>query len=258
MLSDNYLTYNNYYGCCYIRRSSYFGSVLFIFMYVTIRVCIHIVVNELERMCVWTFLIVVMSGLPNSLWAHPPLPPGKRILDRSISEDRKSTTFGFMRKFPSVRRGGVKKDTAMDTTYESFDSLFEDNDIVLAGGTAEYVDDSVCRNKRPPFTSMFRSRSDGNLAGSSSSVRGSYHHEPAEPKGFTKYLRALGGSWKNLLNSKLFMTMTLTMTLMIIYSKRIIRHECGHNIGGAHRLFSELGRNVYIKLVYIIKRAYTY
>lgn len=155
-------------------------------------------------MCVWTFLIasndftVVMSGLPKSLWAHPPLPPGKRILDRSISEDRKSTTFGFMRKFPSVRRNSGKKDTTMDTTYESFDSLFEDNDIVLVG--TQYVDDPT-ESKRP-FTSMFRSRSDGNLAGSpSSSIRGSYH-EPVEPKRFTKYLRALSGSWKNLLNSK--------------------------------------------------------
>ncbi|XP_025413890.1 uncharacterized protein LOC112686008 isoform X2 [Sipha flava] len=136
-----------------------------------------------------------MSDLPNSLWAHPPLPPGKRILDRSTSEDRKSTTFGFMRKFPSVRRNGGKKDTAMDTTYESFDSLFDDNDIVLVG--TEYVDDSV-RSKRPFASSMFRSRSDGNLAGSPS-MHGSYR-EPAEPKGFTKYLRVLSGSWKNLLN----------------------------------------------------------
>ncbi|XP_060861317.1 uncharacterized protein LOC132938479 isoform X3 [Metopolophium dirhodum] len=134
-----------------------------------------------------------MSDIRNSLWAHPPLPPGKRILDRSSSEDRKST-FGFMRKFPSVRRNS-KKESMMDTTYESFDSLFEDNDIVLV--ETEYVEDSS--KIRRPFTSMFRSRSDGNLAGSS--ISGSIlSHESTEPKGFTKYLRALSGSWKNLLN----------------------------------------------------------
>jgi len=145
---------------------------------------------------------------PSSLWAHPPLPPGKRISDRSGLEDRRST-FGFIRKFPSVRRNS-RKECVTDTTYESFDSLFDDNDIVLVG--TEYYDDaqdlnssSNARNKRP-FTSMFRSRSDGNLAGRSSSTGdGSFisSRDPAVPKGgFTKYLRALSGSWKNLLNSK--------------------------------------------------------
>lgn len=145
--------------------------------------------------CILFEHLIIMSDIRNSLWAHPPLPPGKRILDRSSSEDRKST-FGFMRKFPSVRRNS-KKESMMDTTYESFDSLFEDNDIVLV--ETEYVEDSS--KIRRPFTSMFRSRSDGNLAGSS--ISGSIlSHESTEPKGFTKYLRALSGSWKNLLNSK--------------------------------------------------------
>lgn len=139
--------------------------------------------------------LIIMSGKPSSLWKHPPLPPGKRILDRSNSEDRKST-FGFMRKFPSVRRRNSKKDSIMDITYESFDSLFEDNDIVTVG--TEYTEDSS-RNQRP-FTSMFRSRSDGNLAGSSSCS--GLSHESTESKGFTKYLKVLSGSWKNLLNSK--------------------------------------------------------
>lgn len=138
-----------------------------------------------------------MSGVPKSLWAHPPLPPGKKVLDRSNSEDRRSSTFGFIRKFPSVRRNS-KKESMMDTTYESFDSLFEDNDIVLV--ETEYVKD-FNKNKRP-FPSMFRSRSDGNLAASSTSCS-ILSRESAEPKGFTKYLRALSGSWKNLLNSKL-------------------------------------------------------
>lgn len=136
------------------------------------------------------------AGIPNSLWAHPPLPPGKRILDRSNFEDRKST-FGFIRKFPSVRRNS-KKDNMMDTTYESFDSLFEDNDIMLVG--TECIEDSST-NKRP-FTSMFRSRSDGNLARSAINSSVLSHESSEPPKGFTKYLRALSGSWKNLLNSK--------------------------------------------------------
>lgn len=165
------------------------------------------------------------GGIRGALWAHPPLPPGKRILDRSISEDRKPPGFGFMRKFPSVRRRNSKKDCSTDTTYESFDSLFEDNDddIVFAG--TEYVDDenrsyffpqstsvmtdaSGCKNK--PFATMFRSRSDGNLSarrgerrGYSNAAGSVLSHESPEPKGFTKYLRALSGSWKNLLNSKL-------------------------------------------------------
>lgn len=134
-----------------------------------------------------------MAGIPSSLWAHPPLPPGKRVLDRSISEDRKS--FGFMRKFPSVRRNS-KKENMTDTTYESFDSLFEDNDIMLV--ETECTED--LRKNKKPFTTMFRSRSDGNLAGSTNGSISSYGS--AEPKGFTKYLRALSGSWKNLLNSK--------------------------------------------------------
>lgn len=137
------------------------------------------------------------AGIPNSLWAHPPLPPGKRILDRSNFEDRKST-FGFIRKFPSVRRNS-KKENMMDTcTYESFDSLFEDNDIMLVG--TECIEDSS-RNKKP-FTSMFRSRSDGNLAGSAMKSSVLSRESTEQPKGFTKYLRALSGSWKNLLNSK--------------------------------------------------------
>lgn len=144
---------------------------------------------------VWTFF--VMSGVPSSLWAHPPLPPGKRIFNRSSSEDRRSSAFGFMRKFPSVRRNN-KKECMTDTTYESFDSLFEDNDIVLVG--TEYADD-LGRNKKP-FTSMFRSRSDGNLAGSSARRAVSPRESSTEPKGLSKYLKALSGSWKNLLNSK--------------------------------------------------------
>lgn len=163
------------------------------------------------------------GGIPSSsLWAHPPLPPGKRVLQqpdhRSCSEDRKSTAFGFIRKFPSVRRNSRKEEIAADTcTYESFDSLFEDNDIVLVG--TEYQDDcngwsntscnitnQINRTDKPrPFASMFRSRSDGNLAARGSfSARGSILSRdfPAEPKGFTKYLRVLSGSWKNLLNSK--------------------------------------------------------
>lgn len=136
------------------------------------------------------------ASTPKSLWAHPPLPPGKRILDRSNSEDRKST-FGFIRKFPSVRRNS-KKENLMDTTYESFDSLFEDNDIMLV--ETDYIEDSN-KSKRP-FTSMFRSRSDGNLAASAIN-RSILSRESTEPpKGLTKYLRALSGSWKNLLNSK--------------------------------------------------------
>jgi len=150
------------------------------------------------------------GGSSNGLWAHPPLPPGKRISDRPSIEDRKST-FGFIRKFPSVRRNS-RKESMTDTTYESFDSLFDDNDIVLVG--TEYYDnmqdssDSSSSNtkNRKPFTSMFRSRSDGNLAGRSSSTCGGssvLSRDPAELKGgFTKYLRALSGSWKNLLNSK--------------------------------------------------------
>lgn len=133
-----------------------------------------------------------MAGIPSSLWAHPPLPPGKRVLNRSCSEDRKS--FGFLRKFPSVRRNS-KKENMMDTTYESFDSLFEDNGMLVE---TEYVED-VRKNKKP-FTTMFRSRSDGNLTGSTNGSISSYG--TAEPNGFTKYLRALSGSWKNLLNSK--------------------------------------------------------
>lgn len=166
-------------------------SSLFLF-----RPCIVYIyiVNESNGCKLFEHLII-MSDIRNSLWAHPPLPPGKRILDRSNSEDRKST-FGFIRKFPSVRRNS-KKESMMDTTYESFDSLFEDNDIVLV--ETEYVEDSN-KNKKP-FTAMFRSRSDGNLAGSSKSSS-IMSHESAEPKGFTKYLRALSGSWKNLLNSK--------------------------------------------------------
>lgn len=134
------------------------------------------------------------SDEPNSLWAHPPLPPGKRVLDRSKS------AFGFIRKFPSVRRFS-QKENMLDTTYEKFDCLFEDNDIVLVG--TEYYDEDLNKNNRRPVTSLFRSRSDGNLAqslyGSSQSVTAP---ESAEPKGFSKYLRALSGSWKNLLNSK--------------------------------------------------------
>lgn len=135
------------------------------------------------------------SDEPNSLWAHPPLPPGKRVLDRSKS------TFGFIRKFPSVRRFS-QKENMLDTTYEKFDYLFEDNDIMLVG-TEYYDEDSNKNNRRPPVTSLFRSRSDGNLAqslyGSSQSVTSP---GSAEPKGLSKYLRVLSGSWKNLLNSK--------------------------------------------------------
>lgn len=160
-------------------------------------------------------------GGGSGLWAHPPLPPGKRVSDRSSPAEDRRSTFAFIRRFPSVRRNGRKKDeeNVTDTTYESFDSLFDDNDIVLVG--TEYYDnggDKCNDNKRsapppsPPFTSMFRSRSDGNLADSgrrrrgrsSSCGRSSVLSPHREPKGasLTKYLKALSGSWKNLLNSK--------------------------------------------------------
>lgn len=169
-----------------------------------------------------------MSAAPSALWAHPPLPPGKRTLNRSHSEDKKppSSSFGFMRRFPSVRRNSAKRDSAMDTTYESFDSLFEDDidceddhqhhrhghdndsDIMLVATeyfTAADPSPSSSWTKRP-FSSMFRSRSDGNLAAGSSPVNGGCKSMAAESrestKGLGKYLRALSGSWKNLLNSK--------------------------------------------------------
>lgn len=149
----------------------------------------------------------MMSGVPSSLWAHPPLPPGKRLSDRSSFEDKRSSSFGFMRKFPSVRRRNSKKDNMADTTYESFDSLFEDNDIMLIETEYLHVDDSNRnRTKKRPLASMFRSRSDGNLSASCSSTcsmsGSSVYSTTAEPKGLSKYLRALSGSWKNLLNSK--------------------------------------------------------
>ncbi|XP_050421815.1 uncharacterized protein LOC126834142 isoform X3 [Adelges cooleyi] len=147
-----------------------------------------------------------MTGMsPYGLWGHPPLPPGKRVLDRSVSEDRKPLG-GFIRRFSSVRRNGNKKDDMADTTYESFDSLFEDNDIVLIG--TEYLDERPSRSSshatgRRPFSSLFRSRSDGNLTGPSrraSVASSAAAAATAESKGLSKYLKVLSGSWKNLLN----------------------------------------------------------
>ncbi|XP_050542931.1 uncharacterized protein LOC126906388 isoform X3 [Daktulosphaira vitifoliae] len=145
-----------------------------------------------------------MTGMtPYGLWGHPPLPPGKRVLNRSISEDRKPAFGGFMRRFSSVRRNGNnKKDNMADTTYESFDSLFDDNDIILVG--TEFLDErpkpspSHANCNRRPLSSLFRSRSDGNLARRKCIVASGAGTETK--LGLSKYFKALSGSWKNLLN----------------------------------------------------------
>jgi len=153
---------------------------------------ICIITIQTDEFC----LIVAMPNAPSSLWAHPPLPPGKKITN---SEDRRSSAFGFMRRFPSVRRSS-KKENMTDATYESFDSLFEDNDIALVETAAERAEADFANHQRP-FVPMFRSRSDGNLTRFSTGPTG-LSRGTAEPKGLAKYLRVLSGSWKNLLNSK--------------------------------------------------------
>lgn len=110
-----------------------------------------------------------------------------------------------------MRRNGKKTAAAaaaadaFSCTYESFDSLFDDDDVAVAAAVVPAaVEDFAEDDRRRPFGTMFRSRSDGNLTTGFSRAGGRSGETAAtaEPRGFAKYLRALSGSWKNLLNSK--------------------------------------------------------